>query len=167
MPGTNEISTLFSKHFNIHFKMQKKKSSFSHFFLLWPSVAEVLDIKWNCQVHLYFKLTLKIGTEMPVQWPNLFNVLLSTDEWWEFMTCLCLHLFSSLLTISHNLQSAAFTCSADVTGGVRGPGDAVDTRTMVVQPSHRSAGHTYVQDDHLSRRNINANMHLFPSSYLY
>lgn len=50
----------------------------------------------------------------------------------------------------------AFTCSTDVTWGVRGPGDAVDTSPMVVQPSHRSARHTYIQDDHLSNRNVNA-----------
>lgn len=42
------------------------------------------------------------------------------------------------------------TGSADVTRGVRGPGDAVNTGAMVVQPCNWSTGHTHIQDDHLS-----------------
>ena len=38
---------------------------------------------------------------------------------------------------------------ADVTGGVRGPGDTVNTGPVVVQSGHWSAGHPDVQDDHL------------------
>lgn len=44
------------------------------------------------------------------------------------------------------------TCSADVTGGMRGPGDAVDTGAMVVEPRHGCARHTDIQDDHLPQR---------------
>lgn len=35
---------------------------------------------------------------------------------------------------------------------MRRPGDPVDASTMVVQPCHRSARHTDVQDDHLKHR---------------
>lgn len=35
---------------------------------------------------------------------------------------------------------------------MRRPGDAVDTRAMVVEPRHWRARHTHVQDDHLKHR---------------
>lgn len=38
-----------------------------------------------------------------------------------------------------------------MTRGVRRPGDAVDTSTVVIQPCHGGAGHTHVQDDDLKR----------------
>lgn len=48
--------------------------------------------------------------------------------------------------------SGAVTCCADVTRGMRRPGDAVDTSAMVVEPRHGRARHAHVQDDHLKRR---------------
>ena len=44
----------------------------------------------------------------------------------------------------------SLTCSADVAGGVRGPGDAVDARPVVVEAGYRCARNAYVQDNHLT-----------------
>ena len=44
------------------------------------------------------------------------------------------------------------TCCADVAGGVRCPGDAVDTRAVVVEPSDGRAWHTHVQNHHLGEK---------------
>ena len=47
-------------------------------------------------------------------------------------------------------SGALLTCSADVAGGVRGPGDPVDLGPMVAEPGHWDTGDTNVQDDHLT-----------------
>lgn len=42
-----------------------------------------------------------------------------------------------------------FTSCTDVTGGVWGPGNAVHTSAMVIQPGHRCTGHSYIQNHYL------------------
>ncbi|MEE6464120.1 hypothetical protein FKM82_006183 [Ascaphus truei] len=58
----------------------------------------------------------------------------------NLLQSLPIFLFQGLVIIS---------CGTDVAGGVRGPGDAVDTGTVVVEPRHGGARYAHVQDDDL------------------
>ncbi len=48
-----------------------------------------------------------------------------------------------------SLPMSLLTCSADVAGGVRGPGEAVDRRPVVAQSGHGNTGNTDIQYYHL------------------
>ena len=65
----------------------------------------------------------------------------------KHIACLCTPLRTTSLS---SCSGALLTCSADVAGGVRGPGDPVDLGPMVAEPGHWDTGDTNVQDDHLT-----------------
>lgn len=51
----------------------------------------------------------------------------------------------------HPTPATMITCSTDVAGRVRGPSNAIDTRSVVVQPGNRCAGNSDIQNHYLQK----------------